>query len=167
MASRNTPAANEQDRKENTPEESAVKAQDIQEQIQEMQKIMQEQKSMIDRLNKELVTERSKASVPRQTDKSRVQEAIKQAIAEGRNLWDVKIPVRARPRQGTTEKHYWMGVNGRFIAVPADDKYYDLALPFAECLVNAMDAEVFVKDYADKIQVYDLISNPHEEEKEM
>ena len=167
MANRNTPAANEQDRKEKTPEESAVKAQDIQEQIQEMQKIMQEQKSMIDKLNKELVTERSKASVPRQTDKSRVQEAIRQAIAEGKNLWDVKIPVRARPRQGTTEKHYWMGVNGRFIAVPADDKYYDLALPFAECLVNAMDAEVFVKDYADKIQVHDLISNPHEEEKEM
>lgn len=167
MANRNTPAANEQENKTNTPEESAVKVQDIQEQIQEMQKIMQEQKSMIDRLNKELVTERSKASVPRQTDKTRVQEAIKQAIAEGKNLWDVKIPVRARPRQGTTEKHYWMGVNGRFIAVPADDKYYDLALPFAECLVNAMDAEVFVKDYADKIQVHDLISNPHEEEKEM
>lgn len=167
MANRNTPAANEQENSSQTPEESAVKAQDIQEQIQQMQKIMQEQKDMIDKLNKELVAERSKAAVPRRTDKARVQEAIQQAIAEGKNTWDVKIPVRARPRQGTTEKHYWLGVNGRFLAVPADDKYYDLSLPFAECLVNAMDAEIFVKDYADKIQVHDLISNPHEEEKEM
>lgn len=167
MANRNTSAAAEEVRSK-TPEESAVKAQDIQEQIKEMQKIMQEQKSMIDKLNGELHTERNKAAVPRKTDKARVNEAVLQAIKEGKDPWDVKIPVRARPRQGTTEKHYWLGVNGRFLAIPADDKYYELALPFAECLVNAMDAENFVKDYADKnIQVYDLISNPHQEEKEM
>ena len=35
MANRNTPAANEQEKKTNTPEESVVKAQNIQEQIQE------------------------------------------------------------------------------------------------------------------------------------
>ena len=168
MANRNNAAANDEVKKDQTPEESAVKAQDIQQQILEMQKIMQEQKSMIDQLNKELTTERSKASVQRKTDKARVNEAIQQALAEGKKLWDVKIPIRARPRQGTTEKYYWLGVNGRFLAVPADDKYYELALPFAECLVNAMDAENFVKDYADKnIQVYDMISNPHQEEKEM
>ena len=168
MANRNNPAANEEVKKDQTPEESAMKAQDIQDQIREMQKIMQEQKSMIEKLNSELTTERNKAAAPRKTDKARVNEAIKQALEEGKDLWDVKIPIRARPRQGTTERHYWMGVNGRFLAVPADDKYYELALPFAECLVNAMDAENFVKDYADKnIQVYDLISNPHTEEREI
>ena len=52
MANRNTSAAAEEARSQ-TPEESAVKAQDIQEQIKEMQKIMQEQKSMIDKLNGE------------------------------------------------------------------------------------------------------------------
>ena len=168
MANRNNPAAKEEAMKDQTPEESALKAQDIQDQIREMQKIMQEQKSMIDKLNSELATERSRAAVPRKTDKARVTEAVMQAISEGKDPWNIKIPIRARPRQGTTEKHYWLGVNGRFLAVPADDKYYELALPFAECLVNAMDAENFVKDYADKnIQVYDLISNPHQEEKEM
>ena len=128
------------------------------------------QQAEIERLKKELAEARATNRVPaiRKTDKENVQEAIQNAIAEGRNLWDVKVPVRSRPRVGTTEKHYWMGVNGRFMALPADDKYYDLPLPFAECLVNAMDAERFVKDYADKnIQVYDLISNPHAEEKEM
>lgn len=168
MANRNNTAANEEAKKEQQPEESAMKAQGIQDQIKEMQKIMQEQRSMIEKLNNELTTERSKAAVPRKTDKARVNEAIRQALAEGKDPWDVKIPVRARPRQGTTEKHYWLGVNGRFLALPADDRYYELALPFAENLVNAMDAENFVKEYADKnIQVYDLISNPHQDEKEM
>ena len=132
----------------------------------ELLKKSEAQQKEIERLKAELANERNKASVPMKTDKVRVKEAIEKALAEGKDPWKVKIPVRARPRHGTTEKHYWMGVNGRFLAVPADDKFYDLALPFAECLVNAMDAENFVKEYADKIQVYDLISNPHEEEME-
>ena len=131
---------------------------------------VKEQQAEIERLKKELAEARTatRAPVNRKTDKENVKEAIQKAIAEGMNLWNVKVPVRSRPRVGTTEKHYWMGVNGRFMALPADDKIYDLPLPFAECLVNAMDAERFVTEYADKnIKVYDLISNPHEEEKEM
>ena len=122
------------------------------------------QQQEIERLKKELAA--AKAPGIRKTDRERVQDAITQAMAEGKNLWDVKIPIRARPRVGTTEKSYWMGVNGRFCALPADDKYHELALPWAECLVNAMDAENFVKEFADKnIQVYDPITNPHENEK--
>ena len=129
--------------------------------------LAQKQQAEIERLKRELAEARKPAPA-RKTDKQIVQEAIETAIAEKRNLWDVKVPVRSRPRVGTTEKHYWLGVNGRFLALPADDKYYDLALPFAECLVKAMDAERFVSEYADKnIRVYDLITNPHEEEREI
>ena len=128
----------------------------------------QEQQEEIARLKKELEAERSKSTAQRKTDKQVVQEAVDKAMAEGKDTWTVKVPVRARPRTGTTEKHYWLGVNGRFLAVPADDKYHEMALPFAECLVNAMNAETFVKEFADReIKVHDLISNPHAEEREM
>ena len=163
MASKKTPAQETEEIKARdvTPETT------VEAQAEQQWQILKQQEE-IDRLKKELAKAQSNAAPIRKTDKENVQEAIQKAIAEGRNLWDVKIAVRSRPRVGTTEKHYWMGVNGRFLALPADDKYYDLPLPFAECLVNAMDAERFVKDYADKnIQVYDLISNPHAEEKEV
>ena len=166
MASKRTPALETEEEKTNTTAPETT-----QEALMEAAVREKEQQAEIERLKAELAKARASsqpAPVARKTDKENVQEAIQQAIAEHRNLWDVKIAVRSRPRVGTTEKHYWMGVNGRFMALPADDKYYELPLPFAECLVNAMDAERFVKDYADKnIQVYDLISNPHAEEKEM
>lgn len=137
----------------------------------ELLKQSEDQRLEIERLKKELEEAKKSAKAGsegyRQTDKQRVQEAIRKAIAEGKSMWDVKVPVRARPRTGTTEKHYWLGVNGRFVALPADDKYHELSLPWAECLINAIDAETFAREEADKIQVYDLISNPHEEEREM
>jgi len=164
MASKKNPAVEEEKAEgkvmPGTPE-------NLQEALTEAALREQEQRDEIERLKKELAAARKPAPTIRKTDKEVVQEAIQKALAEGKDLWTVKVPVRSRPRVGTTERHYWLGVNGRFLALPADDKYYDLALPYAECLVNAMDAERFVKDYADKnIQVYDLISNPHAEETE-
>lgn len=162
MASKKIP-----DQEKQTAETAPEKAQDlVQAAMTDPAQIAMEQQAEIERLKKELEAERSKTSAHRKTDKETVQEAAERAIAEGKDPWDVKVAVRARPRTGTTEKHYWMGVNGRFLAVPADDRYHEMALPFAECLVNAMNAETFVKDYADReIKVYDLITNPHEEER--
>ena len=96
------------------------------------------------------------------SDKSVVEKAVRQAMEEGKDLWKVKVSVRATRRTDTNDPNYWMSVNGRFLALPADDKYHELPLPFAECLVNTIHAERFVREYADKnIQVYDPFSNPH------
>ena len=97
-----------------------------------------------------------------ESDKSVVEKAVRQAMEEGKDLWKVKVSVRATRRTDTNDPNYWMSVNGRFLALPADDKYHELPLPFAECLVNTIHAERFVREYADKnIQVYDPFSNPH------
>ena len=130
---------------------------------------MEEQQKVIEQMQKQLAEAQKQSAgsgpIKRKTDREIVREADEKAIQDGVDPWTVKVPVRSRPRTGTTEKHYWLGVNGRFMALPADDHYYDLPLPFAQALVKAMDAENFVKDYADKnIKVYDLINNPHEEE---
>jgi ferredoxin-thioredoxin reductase catalytic subunit len=121
-----------------------------------------EQQAEIERLKKALAEAQKNGGYRKQSDREIVKEAIDQALAEGKDLWNETVSIRVRPRKDTNEKQYWCSVNGRTMAVPADDKYHEMRLPFAECLVNAMHAEQFVEEYADrKIQVYDPISNPH------
>ena len=159
MASKKTPEPNVQ---ENETQEVLEAAKTGDELLSQAEALRKENA----RLKAQLAAAK-KAPAQRKTDRQVLNEAIAEALAEGKNTWDVKVAIRARPRTGTTEKHYWLGVNGRFLAVPADDKYHEMALPFAECLLNSMDAENFVKEFADReIKVYDLISNPHEEERE-
>jgi len=159
MASKKTPEPNVQENETQEVLEAAKTGDELLNQAEALRKENE-------RLKAQLAAAK-KAPVQRKTDRQVLNEAIAEALAEGKNTWDVKVAIRARPRTGTTEKHYWLGVNGRFLAVPADDKYHEMALPFAECLLNSMDAENFVKEFADReIKVYDLISNPHEEERE-
>lgn len=97
-----------------------------------------------------------------ESDKEVVRKAIEQAIAEKKDPWTVKVSVRAALRTDTNDPNYWLCVNQRSMALPADDKYHELPLPFAECLVNTIHAARFVREYADKnIQVYDPYTNPH------
>ena len=180
MANKKNPDKTAAEEKDLNQETGAMTSEDLQAMAEEKEPVKgavnseelaamaEAQQREIERLKKELAAAQSQKTEVRKTDKQRVQEAVEKAIKEGKNLWDVKIAVRARPRTGTTEKHYWLGVNGRFLALPADDRYHEMALPYAECLVNAMNAENFVKEYADReIKVHDLITNPHEEEREM
>lgn len=97
-----------------------------------------------------------------ESDKEVVRKAIEQCIAEKKDPWTVKVSVRAALRTDTNDPNYWLSVNQRSLALPADDKYHELPLPFAECLVNTIHSARFVKEYADKnIQVYDPYTNPH------
>ena len=48
--------------------------------------------------------------------------------------------------------------------VPANDKYFEMALPFAETLVNMVWAENFSNDYIDGIEDYDPVTNPHKDD---
>ena len=51
------------------------------------------------------------------------------------------------------------------VQVPANDRYYELALPFAQCMVDEIAARTRAADYADKIEVYDPVLNPKPAEK--
>ena len=108
--------------------------------------------------------ERQAAGYRAGNDAQLVQQAIKEAIAEGKNLWDVKISVRVPERRDTTEKSYWIMVNGKSVQLPADNKYQEMRLPFAEALMNQLHADKYAQQFADnEIQVYDPFTNPHPE----
>lgn len=94
-------------------------------------------------------------------DFDRVQEACRKAAEAGQDAWQVKISIRAPRRPAKEDPFYWLSVNGRTLQVPANDKYFEMALPFADCLVQMIAAEWFANDYADSIEVYDPVTNPH------
>ena len=91
-----------------------------------------------------------------------VQHAIQEALDAGLDPWTVKVSVRVPERRDTTEKSYWIMVNGRSVQIPADNKYQEMALPFAEQLINQLQADRYAQHFAENdIQVYDPITNPH------
>lgn len=150
------------------PEEQAAQAELMallkkqQEQIEALQKQQAENETLRKQLAEAKAREESQVAMRNRSDKQVVEEAIRSAEASGVDPWTVTVPVRSRVRKDTTEKHYWLCVNGRTLALPADDQYHELKLPFASALVNAMHAERFAEEFADKkIQVYDPITNPH------
>lgn len=99
-----------------------------------------------------------------ESDCERVQRACEAAAKAGKDPWDIKISVQAS-RIGKGEDSYWLCVNGKSMQVPANDRYYDLALPLAQCLVDEIRSRTRAADYVDSIQVYDPKENPHPVEK--
>ena len=97
------------------------------------------------------------------SDYERVHDACEKAAKAGADAWEIKISVRAPRRPAKEDPFYWLSVNGRTMQVPANDKYFELALPFAACLVDMIAAEWFANDYADSIEEYDPVTNPHRE----
>ena len=95
-----------------------------------------------------------------ESDYDRVHKACDQAAKDGKDPWTLKISVLAQ-RIGKGEDSYWLSVNGRTMQVPANDRYYELALPWAQCLVDEIRARYRAADFADSIQVYDPKNNPH------
>ena len=91
-----------------------------------------------------------------------VQQLIEETIKAGKSPWDVTVSVRVPERRDTTEKSYWMIINGHSCQVPADNQYHEMKLPFAETLMNQLKADKYAQNFAEKqIQVYDPIANPH------
>ena len=99
------------------------------------------------------------------SDRERVAKACEEAAKKDQDPWKIKISVLA-PRIGKGEDSYWLCVNGKSIQVPANDRYYELALPFAQCMVDEIAARTRAADYADKIEVYDPVLNPKPADKE-
>ncbi len=92
-------------------------------------------------------------------DYERVMEACQKAADQNLDPWKIKISVKA-PRIGKGEDSYWLSVNGRTIQVPANEKYFELALPFAQCLVDEIRNRNRANDYIDSIENFDPETNP-------
>ena len=91
-----------------------------------------------------------------------VAKASEEAQAAGVDPWTVKVSVRVPERRDTTERSYWICVNGRSVQLPANNQYQEMRLPFAEALMNALQADRYAQQFADQqIQVYDPITNPN------
>lgn len=96
-----------------------------------------------------------------QDDAAVVRKAAAECAAAGVDPWEVTVNIRAPRRPGKEDPWYWLNVNGRSVQVPADDKYYALKLPWAETLVNSLDAERRAADFQDSLEVFDPVTNPH------
>lgn len=94
------------------------------------------------------------------SDYERVQAVCKENAENGGDPWAEKISIRAPRKSMKDDNFYWLQVNGRSLQVPANDKYFEMALPFAECLVNMIEADNRASDYIDGIEAYDPVSNP-------
>ena len=93
-------------------------------------------------------------------DYERVKRACEQAAKDGVDPWTLKISVLAQ-RIGKGEDSYWLSVNGKQMQVPANDRYYELPLPWADCLVEEIRSRYRAADFTDSIQNFDPKDNPH------
>lgn len=151
-----------------TPANENAEAVNDSEMLQAMQELKKELSSLKGELaaqkkeNEELKKNSVRSSSPYggESDAQRVAKACQEAAESGADPWGIKISVLA-PRIGKGEDSYWLSVNGRTIQVPANDRYFELALPFAQCLVDEISARHFAADYIDQIEVFDPKTNPH------
>lgn len=118
------------------------------------------QQAEIEKLRKQLA-EAQKARPGAQNDAEVVRKACAEAAAAGIDPWTVTIRIRSPRRPGKEDPFYWLNVNGQSVQVPADDKYYELKLPWAETLINSLEAERHAAEFQDAMEVYDPITNPH------
>lgn len=98
-----------------------------------------------------------------ESDYERVKKACQEAAEKDQDPWKIKISVKA-PRIGKGEDSYWLSVNGRTVQIPANERNFELALPFAQCLVDEIRNRNLANDYADSIEVFDPKDNPHKAE---
>ena len=119
------------------------------------------QQAEIEKLKAQLAAAQQAKPGARQNDAEVVRKACEEAVKAGVDLWTVKVSIRAPRKPGKEDPWYWLNVNGRSVQIPADDKYYDLALPWAETLINSLEAERKAADFQDSLEVYDPVTNPH------
>lgn len=122
------------------------------------------QQAEIEKLKKQLAAAQAQKPAPRNRDDAEtVRQAARDAIAAGKDPWSETVSVRAPRRSGKEDPWYWICVNGRGVQIPADDKYHDVKLPWAEVLVDMLAAERSAEEFQDSIEVFDPVTNPHKE----
>lgn len=111
----------------------------------------------IERLKAEL----SRMKVGGAEDYEKVQALTKKAAEDGVDPWTVNVSIRVPRRPEREDPWYWININSRSVQIPANDRVQEMKLPFAEQLTAFLRAENSARDFADTIQVYDPVSNPH------
>ena len=155
MATKRNPASEtEEQLLEQPAEETKPKAKTENEQLKAQQEEIEKLKAQLAAMQK--VTRNP------QDDRDVVLKAAEEAAKAGIDPWQVKVNIRSPRRPGKEDPWYWLNVNGRSVQVPADDKYYEMKLPWAETLVNSLYAERRAADFQDSLEVYDPITNPHQ-----
>ena len=135
--------------------------------MQQMQQSMAQLMKKLDNLEKEN-EELKKNSVGTSSpfggkdDYERVKDACEKAAAEGLDPWTVKISVRAPYKGKKEDPNYWLSVNAKTIGIPANDRYYELALPFAQCLEDMIRAEKRASEFIDGIEEFDPVTHKKE-----
>lgn len=118
----------------------------------------------IERLRRELEdAKRHAAYSSPKDDYRRVKAETERAAKEGLDPWGIKVPIRVPRRPVSEDPWYWININDRAVQIPADDSVQDLKLPWAEALVNQLYAEDRARDFADNLQVFDPVTNPHDD----
>lgn len=139
-------------RKANTDPEIIEEPQDMEQtlaQLQEQNRKLQEE-----------LARTQQRSGGRQDDAAIVRKAAQEAAEAGKDPFDVVVNIRIPRRGGREDPWYWLNVNGRSCQVPADDQYHEMKLPWAETLINALEAERKADAFQDSLEVYDPITNP-------
>lgn len=131
----------EQQAEEAQPEDDRVKA----------------QQAEIERLKAQIAQMQTRRA---QNDAEVVKEATRAAAENGVDPWTVTVNIRSPRRPGKEDPWYWLSVNGQSVQIPADDRRYDVKLPWAEALMNSLEAERYAAEFQDNIEVYDPVTNP-------
>ena len=95
------------------------------------------------------------------SDYERVKQACEECEAGGVDPWTVKISIMVPHRAPTEDPFYWISVNGMSVQIPANDRYQEIKLPWADVLVETLRSEKRALDYQDSLEVYDPVTNPH------
>ena len=159
MASKKTPVMETPETEEQELEETVKKDDGL-----EAEAKVKAQQAEIEKLKKQLAeAQKAKPAARNRDDAEAVRQAGRDAIAAGVDPWTVTVSVRSPRRSGKEDPWYWICVNGQGVQIPADDKYHDVKLPWAEVLVDMLAAERNAEEFQDSIEVYDPVTNPHKE----
>ena len=107
------------------------------------------------------IAEMQKPRAGKETDYDRVHRIEKETAEAGKDPWTVMVDVLVPHREKTEDPWYWINVNGQSVQVPANDRYFELKLPWAAALTDMIEAEWHASDFQDGIEVFDPVTNPH------
>lgn len=99
-----------------------------------------------------------------ESDYDRIHRIEKEALAEGKDLFEVTAGLIVPHKAPSEDPWYWINVNGRSVQIPANDEWQEMRLPFAIVLVDTLRSEKRAAAYKDSLEVFDPVTNPHKEE---
>lgn len=144
-------------------ENSELKQQmaDMQRQMLEMQNQVAEQLKLMQQMAAGNV-EKPRPLTQVEKDAQEARALADKAAKEGTDPWTLDFEMFVPHRDPGEDKWYWLSINDRTAQIPADDSRQVMKLPFALVLADTLKAKRREEAYMDNVQVYDPLSNPHQ-----